>query len=57
MEDQFDAVLYLGRFRRSGSLARSPWPCAAPAFPERVRRANLQRPGLGDRIRAQCVSD
>ena len=57
MEDQFDAVLYIGPLSTITFTRPQPWPCAAPAFPERVRRANLQRPGLGDRVKAQCVSD
>ena len=57
MQDQFDAVLYLGPLS-SIKLARPrPWPCSAPALAERVRRANLQRPGMGDRFQAQCAKD
>jgi hypothetical protein len=57
MEDQFDAVLYIGPVSRIEFTRPQPWPCASPAFPERTRRANLQRPGFGDRLKAQCVSD
>jgi hypothetical protein len=55
MEDQFDAVLYLGPLSTMTLARPQPWRCAEPALAERVRRANLQRPGLGDRIKAQCV--
>jgi hypothetical protein len=55
MEDQFDAVLYLGPLSTITLARPRPWRCAEPAFPERVRRANLQRPGLGDRLKGQCV--
>jgi hypothetical protein len=55
MEDQFDAVLYLGPLSTITLGRPRPWRCAEPALPERVRRANLQRPGFGDRIKAQCV--
>jgi hypothetical protein len=55
MEDQFDAVLYLGPLSTIKLARPQPWRCDEPALAERVRRANLQRPGLGDRIKAQCV--
>lgn len=55
MEEQFDAVLYLGPLSAI-VLDRPPaWPCAEPAFAERVRRANLQRPGMGDQIKSRCA--
>jgi hypothetical protein len=55
MEDQFDAVLYLGPLAAI-TLDRPPvWPCGEPAFAERVRRANLQRPGMGDQLKANCA--
>jgi hypothetical protein len=43
--------------QRPGTCRRSglPWRCDEPAWPERLRRANLQRPGLGDRVKTQCV--
>jgi hypothetical protein len=56
MEDQFDAVLYLGPLSTIKLARPQPWRCEEPALSERVRRANLQRPGLGDRVKAQCVS-
>jgi hypothetical protein len=55
MEDQFDAVLYLGPLSTIKLARPQPWRCDEPALAERARRANLQRPGLGDRIKAQCV--
>jgi hypothetical protein len=55
MEDQFDAVLYLGPLSTI-TLARPPlWPCSEPALPERVRRISLMRPALAERIQATCV--
>ena len=54
MEEQFDAVLYLGPLSTIKLARPRPWRCAEPAFPERVRRLNLQRPGMGDRIKSQC---
>ena len=55
MQEQFDAVLYLGPLS-SITLARpQPWPCSAPAFPERLRRLRLQRAELAERIKQQCV--
>ena len=55
MEQQFDAVLYLGPLSTIKLARPQPWRCSEPALAERVRRANLQRPGFGDRIKAQCV--
>jgi hypothetical protein len=55
MEEQFDAVLYLGPLSAITLDRPTGWRCDEPALPERVRRANLQRPGLGDRIKSQCV--
>jgi hypothetical protein len=55
MEEQFDAVLYLGPLSAITLRRPRPWPCSEPALPERVRRGNLQQPGLGDRVKAQCV--
>ena len=55
MEDQFDAVLYLGPLS-SITLARpKPWPCSAPQLPERLRRLQLQRADLAERVKQQCV--
>jgi hypothetical protein len=56
MEEQFDAVLYLGPLSTITFARPTPWRCSEPALAERVRRANLQRPGLGDRVKSQCVS-
>ena len=55
MEDQFDAVLYLGPLSTITLARPKPWPCAEPALAERVRRANVQRAGMGDRIKSQCA--
>jgi len=55
MQDQFDAVLYLGPMAAIHFERPKPWHCDEPALAERVRRANLQRPGLGDRVKSQCV--
>jgi hypothetical protein len=55
MEDQFDAILYLGPLA-SLTLARpQPWRCSEPAMPERLRRLRLQRPQLADRVEQECV--
>jgi hypothetical protein len=55
MQDQFDAVLYLGPLA-SLKLTRPPaWPCAEPALPERLRRLALRAPALADRIKQTCV--
>ena len=57
MEDQFDAVLYLGPLSTIKLGRPRPWRCDEPALAERVRRANLQRPGMGDRIQTQCTKE
>jgi hypothetical protein len=55
LEEQFDAVLYLGPLA-SITLGRpQPWRCVEPAMPERVRRLRLQRPALADRVEQECV--
>ena len=54
MEDQFDAVLYLGPLSTITLGRPTRWKCDEPAWPERVRRANLQRPGMGDRLEKDC---
>jgi hypothetical protein len=55
LEEQFDAVLYLGPLA-SLTLARpQPWRCSEPAMPERLRRLRLQRPALADRVEQECV--
>jgi hypothetical protein len=55
MEEQFDAVLYLGPLSTITLDRPKPWRCDDAAWPERVRRANLQRPGFGDRLKTQCA--
>jgi hypothetical protein len=55
MEEQFDAVLYLGPVSAITFDRPPPWPCSEPALAERVRRANVQRPGMGDQIKARCA--
>jgi hypothetical protein len=55
MQDQFDAVLYLGPLSSIKFARPTEWRCAEPALAERVRRANLMRPGMGDRIKGECV--
>jgi len=55
MEDQFDAVLYLGPLA-SITLGRpQPWRCSEPAMAERLRRLRLQQPQLADRVEQECV--
>jgi hypothetical protein len=55
IEDQFDAVLYLGPLSTITFERPASWPCSDPALNERVRRGNLQRPGLGDRVKQTCA--
>jgi hypothetical protein len=57
MQDQFDAVLYLGPQTTITFDRPKPWRCSEPAFAERLRRIELRRPGMGARIKAQCVPD
>ena len=57
MQDQFDAVLYLGPLSTIKLGRPRPWRCDEPALAERVRRANLQRPGMGDRLQTQCAKE
>ena len=55
MEEQFDAVLYLGPLA-SITFSRPPaWPCTEPALPERLRRLALRAPALADRIKQNCA--
>lgn len=55
LEEQFDAVLYLGPLATL-TLARAQlWRCAEPAMAERLRRLRLQRPQLADRVEQECV--
>ena len=55
MEEQFNAVLHHGPLSSTITLDRpTPWRCDEPAWAERVRRANVQRPEMGDRPRTQC---
>ncbi len=34
-----------------------PWRCSEPAMAERLRRLALQRPGLENRVKKECVPD
>lgn len=55
MEQQFDAVLYVGPLSAI-TFSRPPlWRCAEPAFPERIRRVRLRLPATGDRLQQQCL--
>jgi hypothetical protein len=57
MQDQFDAVLYLGP-PAAITLARPrPWRCSEPALPERLRRLALFRQALADRVQKECAPD
>ena len=57
MQDQFDAVLYLGPTAAVALARPKPWRCSDPAMPERLRRVALVRPGLAERIKQDCVPD
>lgn len=55
MEDQFDAVLYLGPLSTITLSRPQPWRCSEPAMRERLRRLRLQRSPLADRVEKECV--
>ena len=57
MEDQFDAVLYLGPPSRITFARAGPWPCADPAFAERLRRIALYPLSQGqvERLEQTCT--
>jgi hypothetical protein len=55
LEDQFDAVLYVGPLSTITLGRPQPWRCSEPAMPERLRRLRLQRPQLADRVEQECV--
>jgi hypothetical protein len=55
MEDQFDAVLYVGPLASITFARPQPWRCAEPAMAERLRRLRLQRPQLAARVEQECV--
>jgi hypothetical protein len=56
MEDQFDAVLYLGPMSSLTFTRPSLGPCSDPAFEERLRRMSLNPPSRTqiDRLRQTC---
>jgi hypothetical protein len=55
MEDQFDAVLYVGPLSTIRLGRPRPWRCSEPALAERLRRLRVQRPALADRVEKECV--
>jgi DNA-binding TFAR19-related protein (PDSD5 family) len=55
MQDQFDAVLYVGPLTTITLERPKPWRCSDPAMEERLRRLRLQRPSLADRVQQECV--
>jgi hypothetical protein len=55
LEDQFDAVLYLGPLAAITLARPPPWPCSEPAWPERLRRLGLQGPALAERLQRECL--
>lgn len=55
MEEQFDAVLYLGPLATITLARPQPWPCAEPALPERLRRLGLLRPAIAERAKQDCL--
>ncbi len=55
LEEQFDAVLYVGPLAKITLERPQPWRCSEPAMAERLRRIRLQRPALADRVEQECV--
>ena len=55
MQDQFDAVLYLGPPSSITFAGSGRWRCSEPAFAERMRRVALSLPGLAARLKQECV--
>jgi len=55
IEDQFDAVLYVGPLSTITLARPKPWRCSEPAMAERLRRLTLQRPALADRVKKECL--
>ena len=55
LEDQFDAVLYLGPLSTITLARPQPWRCSEPATTERLRRLRLLRPQLADRAEQECL--
>ena len=55
LEEQFDAVLYVGPLAKITLERPEPWRCSEPAMAERLRRIRLQRPALADRVEQECV--
>jgi len=56
MQDQFDAVLYLGPLSQISFAGPRPWRCSDPAMAERLRRLNLQRPPLAERVKKRMCA-
>lgn len=54
IEEQFDAILYLGPLATITLDRPAPWPCADPAFGELLRRLGLRSPAAADRARRTC---
>ena len=54
MEDQFDAVLYVGPLSAITMGSPRPFKCSEPAMAERLRRLRIQRPALADRLAKEC---
>jgi hypothetical protein len=57
MQDQFDAVLYVGPVSAATLARPKPWKCSEPAMAERLRRLGLERPALAERVRKECLPD
>lgn len=55
IEEQFDAVLYLGPQSTIAFDRGAPWSCADPAFGEILRRIALGRPSGADRAKQRCT--
>jgi hypothetical protein len=54
IEEQFDAVLYLGPLSAMAFDRPTPWPCADPAFGEHLRRLALRNQADADRAKLRC---
>ena len=55
MQEQFDAVLYLGPLSQITLVRSPPFRCSDPTLPERLRRVSLARPPLAERMKKECV--
>ena len=54
MQEQFDAVLYLGPLSQVTLRRPPPLRCSDPTLLERLRRVSLSRPPLAERMKKDC---